>query len=835
MNIPNKANNINTQKSYSHHIINKMENNNINKGFFCSRCYSLDSINVNKNKKTEEIFIQLTCQNKHTENISLNNFLKDIEKYNNKICPVCQISTNINNFLYCFSCKKIFCSKCMRNNVCHDKHHKIGPLTSKNRKCLVHNYKINQFYCITCRKYICQECFSSSHTSHKVSNIYINVNKFKNKLKCFIESEEKNNKNQLQKCNNIIVKIRNRLNELIEYKNNVLKIKKGIINSYEINMDSFNILQNMGLIQKDFCNKKKLDNHIKKLCKKFDIINDSNNIKKTIKININNEKSNMDKNNNINKSNSNKNVSNKIINNDKDKEERKLNNSIKSNSNSLFKTVTNSFNSNINKSSINYNKNNIKFKVAKLENFVNINKDNNNNDNLQNNNILNKETIIDERSKSNMSMNSIEEKNNPEDMSPPPFILNCNCPIKTDSNNPDSNINMDNYFNKIINKASYNNNINSNNTRKEYYKIISTKKNIKNIFCLSHRNIIISYDILKYNNLSLYKMIYDQKEYVKLKHLNNINIYDEPVNDINQYSDNTILLCTNNCIAKVKINNHENGEYLLVFRYVINYKNISDNIFLFDSNFKLCLPLSNKNFITCSQSNTGLYWTDKTSQNLNLNGGYRVEKLNIINYIIFSMKEISENSIVLGMEWRNKNYQLYYLLYIDINENNTVKTKMNKQILYELNNDKNCIQKINNEYFLVVLKRFGFVIINYNTKEIIKKFIDENTIFAFLESKLIDDYLYYFVIEKKNEDNKLIFKKYKSLMSEYLLNGVTKLIPGKNFFLNFKNKFNKIGIILEKVKTNNILTNDNSEKDVYSTEVVIVVGENKLIIFNYYS
>ena len=134
-----------------------------------------------------------------------------------------------------------------------------------------------------------------------------------------------------------------------------------------------------------------------------------------------------------------------------------------------------------------------------------------------------------------------------------------------------------------------------------------------------------------------------------------------------------------------------------------------------------------------------------------------------------------------------------------------------------------------------MLKKFGFIIINYNTKEIIKKFIEENIIFVFLESRLIDDYLYYFVIEKKNEDNKLIFKKYKSNMSEYLLNGVTKLIPGKDFILNFKNKFNKIGIILEKVKTNNILTNDNSEKDIYNTEVVIVVGDNKLIIFNYYS
>lgn len=829
MNIPNKANNINTQKSFSYNITNKMKNNSINKGFFCSHCYSLDSIKVNKNKKTEEIFIQLTCQNKHIENISLNNFLKDIENYNNKMCPICQISTNINNFLYCFSCKKIFCSKCMRDNSCHDKNHKIGTLTLKNRKCSVHN-KSNKFYCNTCSKYICQECLDSSHSPHKASNIYINVNKFKNNLKCFIENEEKNNKNQLKKYNDIIVKMRNIFNELIEYKNNVLNIKKGIINSYELNMENFNILQNMDLIQKDFYNKKKLDNNIKNLCNKFDIINDSNKIKKTIKITINNEKQNMDNNNNINKSNNNKNVNNKMINSDKDKEERKLNNSIESNSNSLFKKLNNSFQSNNNKSSINYNKNNIKFKVGKFENFLTFNKDNNNNDNYQKNNSLNKETIINEKSKSNFSLDSMEDN-----LSPPPFILNCNCPINKDSNNSDSNINMDNYFNKIINKTSNNINTSNNNTRKEYYKIISTKKNIKNIFCLSNKNIIISYDILKYNNLSLYKMIFDQKEYVKLKHLNNINVYDEPVNDINQYPDDTILLCTNNCIAKIKINNHENGDYLLVFRYVINYKNVSDNIFLFDSNFKLCLPLSNKNFITCSQSNTGLYWTNKTSQNLNLNGGYRVEKLNIIKYIIFSMKEISENSIVLGMEWKNKNYELYYLLYIEINENNTVKAKMNKQILYELNNDKNCIQKINNEYFLVVLKKFGFIIINYNTKEIIKKFIEENIIFAFLESRLIDDYLYYFVIEKKNEDNKLIFKKYKSIMSEYLLNGVTKLIPGKDFILNFKNKFNKIGIILEKVKTNNILTNDISEKNIYNTEVVIVVGDNKLIIFNYYS
>ena len=146
---------------------------------------------------------------------------------------------------------------------------------------------------------------------------------------------------------------------------------------------------------------------------------------------------------------------------------------------------------------------------------------------------------------------------------------------------------------------------------------------------------------------------------------------------------------------------------------------------------------------------------------------------------------------------------------------------------YILNDNKNAIQKINDTFFLVLLNKIGFIIINNKTKEITKKLIDEKTIILWMENRLINDYLYFYVIEKNVKENKLNFKKYISNLSDFFSNSQIKLITGENYLLRFENAFNRVGILMEQIDKNNI--------DINNIKIVLVVGDNKLIIFDYYS
>lgn len=67
-----------------------------------------------------------------------------------------------------------------------------------------------------------------------------------------------------------------------------------------------------------------------------------------------------------------------------------------------------------------------------------------------------------------------------------------------------------------------------------------------------------------------------------------------------------------------------------------------------------------------------------------------------------------------------------------------------------------------------------------------------------------------------------------------------KFKSGKDFLLNFKNQINKIGIFFEKNEINIInninkyVPNNSTVIGNFTVEVVLVVGEDKIIIFNYY-
>ena len=777
----------------------------------CSKCHFLLLVKIIK--ENEQIIIELTCKNNHIEKLYLYDFIKKYENSYIVNCYLCNYSFNISMIFYCFSCQEIFCEKCknkhyLKENIPNGNKHIIENFTSIEKKCDIHNYFENELYCNNCKKIICKKCFEKAHNKHIIIDWASNFDKIENKLDSNIKDKEKLIEKEKKEYNNIIVKARNKLFEIVKYKTNVLNLKKFILNSYKNKNLNYLNIKNFNLIDRDLYNMRLVENNIRKLSYILQVNN--------IFYNYNYKRF----------DNSN------IYSCEGYKTEIKY-------INHIFKNFKNNFNnyskenSSPIKYSLEYNKNdepsNIKFKIKYNNLNLDLKKNNNNSENNKNN--CQNNNMEDNKSLS-ASFISLEENNSFYNIESTSFFQNYN--DKNDYLKKESNKNKEivNTKSNIINDKSNNevhitNNNNSDNNRKKFYKIIHTKKKIKKIFCLSYNNIIISY--FDYNYLSLYKIIQDENEYIKMKHLKYIKINNETITDINIFPDyQTLLICSSSTIIKLKINNHANGDYIILFSYInkdpVNYK------------IKINLPLSNNNFMTCGDMNSIFYWEKEKLTNLNVNEekyksiGFSIKNNNIE---IITMKEIYDNLIVINLVFKNKDIETYYLLYLEIND--TIKLKTSNKIEFELSKEKNSIKKINDDYFLILLQKIGFIIINRKTREISEKIIEKNKLFYFLESKLCSKYLYYYVIQKNVNDNKLIFKQYNINILDNLSNNKSIIKSGKEFCLNFKQKINDLGIIFQEKEDNHYDHIDDNRGGNYNIQVILVIGDNQMLIFNYYS
>ena len=777
---------------------------NLIDSFVCQNCYSFILIRISEYKTGDEIFLDLVCENNHIEKCLLQNFLKNYQNYIIKNCQICQIPLYINNLLYCFPCNKIFCGKCKgKHLITNNNGHLLQYFILKDKKCKFHNFISNEYYCYSCKKNICTECLRNMHIGHVIIKFSSDKNKLKNILKLKIQTEENYNKIETKQCNKLIIKINQKLREINEMEKTIENIKKNIIKTYETNSMNYNNIKTLNLINRDFYNKKNIKYYINILNIIFE--NDSDrNIS-----HISNNKS------FENKSHSFFNL--KILeNNYNDSPIKLVNKNYNKNiiliPNNSRKPIFNVLNTNYNNNSVSNSekldkKNNIIIK--KEEQFI----ENNNNSDIEKE--FKYSSILDKKKRdykmisssftleNNINNNLINNKIN--------LINNINDSTQVDNNN-----------NKISEKT-----INKSNDINKSYKIIETNNNIKEFFCIPHNIIILSFDNINNSSPSLNKLIYDKGEYIKLKHLKYINIFKEPINDINSYQDGSLLICTNKCIAKIKINNYDNGDYSIIFNHILNNFNDLENKTFFNKfNLKLCLPLSNENFLTCSQMNDILYWIkEKKSEKLQ-ECNCELKNINIKGVNLNSIKEITDDLVVVNMNSFINGKISYNLLFLKIDKDNIIKVIENKIMMIKLNTSKNSIQKIDDHYFSALLDN-GFIIIDTAKREICKKYIDDYSIFLFFETKLYGEYLYHFVLERKITNNKLIFKSYKSEISD-IYNDKIKFESGQDLFLNFKNDFNKI-YLLNELKLSEIGKNNNNIK------VIMVFGNNIIIIFNYYS
>jgi hypothetical protein len=239
---------------------NKNIDNKPISGIFCSLCYGYICIKVVR--KSDGIFIKSKCENGHKKFELLKNFMKNYQKSYIKDCQICYSHININELYYCYSCssKNIICIECRnkyhpKSNIKNEKNHTTILFTLRYNYCPLHN-NINTYYCKSCKKYLCKLYDKKEHNSHVVLNLNLNkIINFKDRAKSIIEKEEKKNKDVIEKVNNIIIKIRNNLKEILTYKMNVIYLKRNIINSYKLSNWNYNNTKNLKFIRKHFYKK----------------------------------------------------------------------------------------------------------------------------------------------------------------------------------------------------------------------------------------------------------------------------------------------------------------------------------------------------------------------------------------------------------------------------------------------------------------------------------------------------------------------------------------------------------------------------------------------------
>ena len=244
----------------------KISNKLISKEIICKKCKENCFLKINDYK-----FNLFGCKNDHNvKNILIENFEKTQKIQNTEKCEQC---TKINNECYkCFTCNITICSKC---KLKHDEKHNIIEKKKLNYICDKH-YDLFTKYCQKCNKNICIEC-EKEHKDHETiyfGDILPNNNDKEDELKIYInklDNEINNIINKLKKIlqniklyykinNNIINNYKNKnyqilinINEFIKFNNIIIKdiqyiINANINNKFRYLMDIYEKMKNSNYI-----------------------------------------------------------------------------------------------------------------------------------------------------------------------------------------------------------------------------------------------------------------------------------------------------------------------------------------------------------------------------------------------------------------------------------------------------------------------------------------------------------------------------------------------------------------------------------------------------------
>ena len=264
----------------------------LNKGI-CQECglpmkvHSFTSINQNTDE--EKIIVKLFCQNlehKTINDFNFEDYLLLMRHYLDKTCQciLCKKILQDTNEIpyYCYSCKQIICSECLKQHEKeHADHKDVFKYEDLQNKCLIHNDSKNElnFYCVICKINLCANCLTDNLDHFKEHNVKkLNELKDDESLKNKINDIQKEHENYTKQKLILLKQL-----EIIENKINFTDfLLKEQTNYFHLFYDNINFINNKNINQ---INNNKINNN--------EIDNIDNN-----KNNINNNSINKNMNNN---------------------------------------------------------------------------------------------------------------------------------------------------------------------------------------------------------------------------------------------------------------------------------------------------------------------------------------------------------------------------------------------------------------------------------------------------------------------------------------------------------------------------------------------------------
>jgi len=529
----------------------------------CLNCYLIPFLTLNSSSHS----ININCNFGHSTSLELEEYLKKgyDNNFNNLACSKCKtkILKNEKNFVYCKECSELLCKNCiLKHNTLYEDNHHMVHLDKFDTTCILHN-ETYDYFCLDCKKNICQYCFDEFHNEHKLVDLD-DINLKRKEIKKIKENfiKEKENYLNIPKIlNELITKLKNEIDMIINNVENEIKFKESIINTYENKIDNYNAiinLKNLGFNAEPF-----------NIDKNVSMIDNLVNLMKYLKIKGN--KIELEKKDNLPKTPERVKLKKKKISN-KPPQSMANTNKITNNVNNVNKNIINNANNNANKNIINNANNNVNNNVNNNANNVNNNIDDNNsnnkkdNSNINNVNIIKDAEIINNQDKENekdFNKELNKDNNNNNKVYKKNFIpkkINYgNSNANTNDNINENNINITNDINSGNNKKNLSritedessNNQNTNNN-------ISNSKDIKDN-AIKREDLSIPINSEKGNEekekeTEKSKIVKEKDEKEIYNLVNNINMQEENIKQNNNSINNKKNINTKN-INENNINN----------------------------------------------------------------------------------------------------------------------------------------------------------------------------------------------------------------------------------------------------------------------------------------
>ena len=149
------------------------------------------------------------------------------------------MKNEIKNYFYCKECTELLCDNCLKkHNTMYNDHHYVN-LIKFDTTCILHN-ETYDYYCVDCKKNICQYCSDDFHSEHNLIDLD-DINVKRKEIKRIKENYLKERENYLNLpiiFNDLVNKMKQELDKIVNNIQNEIKFKESVINTYENKIDN---------------------------------------------------------------------------------------------------------------------------------------------------------------------------------------------------------------------------------------------------------------------------------------------------------------------------------------------------------------------------------------------------------------------------------------------------------------------------------------------------------------------------------------------------------------------------------------------------------------------